>query len=382
MVAMIGRWATLGAATTLLLAGCAASSDDTLPPAAAAPTGEPSVQVLAAFYPYYWVAQRVGGPAAAVELLTAPGVEPHDMELSPRQVQQVGETGLVIYQKGFQPALDAAVEQQKPAHVLEAFAVLGREPVVDDHGHGTQRDPHAGQTPGAHTEEGHDEVGHSDEEREAEGHDHAADDPAADAHLWLDPDNLAAIATATADAMSRLHPPGAAEFQTRAGQVRSDLAALDQEYRTGLTGCARDDVVVNHAAFGHLTSRYGLTQVPVNGITPEAEPTPQRLAELAELIRREGATTVFTETLASPRLAETLASEAGVQTATLDPLEGLTADDNRDYLSVMHDNLVALRTGLDCTGTASVSAAPSTQPSPTATPSPDQSPSAGPFPPG
>lgn len=353
----------LGVAATALLVGCAESG-----PQASAPTGveastAPSVRVLAAFYPYYWVAQRVGGPVAQVDLLTAAGVEPHDLELSPRQVQEVGEVDLLVYQKGFQPALDAAVDRQGPAQVLEVNGVLGRQPVVDSHAD----EDGAGEE---HAEQGHEE---EDAERE-EGHDdHAAPaDLAADPHVWLDADKLAAIATATADAMSRVNPDGSAGFQTRAAALRTDLSSLDGEFRDGLSGCKRDDVVVNHAAFGHLTARYGLTQVPVNGITPEAAPSPQRLAELAELIRREGATTVFTETLASPRLAETLASEAGVKTATLDPLEGLVADDGRDYLSVMRDNLSALRTGLECTGAASVAPTAGTSPDPTAssTPSP------------
>ncbi|MGQ0843053.1 MAG: metal ABC transporter substrate-binding protein [Sporichthyaceae bacterium] len=344
MISMTKIGMALGAVAATMLVGCAGPPSEAAPPSgigSSAPSSAgPRVQTLAAFYPYYWVAQRVGGPAAQIELLTAAGVEPHDLELSPKQVERVGEVDLLVYQKGFQPALDAAVDRQGPAQVLELNGVLRRQPVVDEPA---------------------EEEGRSGEEKSQS--DAAPVDLAVDPHVWLDADKLAAIATATSDAMSRISPEGAAGFQSRAAEVRADLATLDGEFRNGLRGCRRADVVVSHAAFGHLTARYGLTQVPVNGITPEAAPSPQRLAELAELIRRAGATTVFTETLASPRLAETLAAEAGVKTATLDPLEGLVEGDGRDYLSVMRENLSALRAGLDCSGAAPV---PSSSPFPTA----------------
>lgn len=308
----------------LALAGCGtASSADSQP--SGAPTAAPQLEVLAAFYPYWFVAQRVGGPRVDVSLLTEPGVEPHDLELSPRQVAEVGEVDLVIYQRGFQPAVDETVAQQAQDKQLEVNAALGRTPGSEEH------DEH----------DDHDEV---------DEHGHPIGDLAEDPHVWLDTDLLARVTTATADAFSRIDPAGSAEYQQRAAQLRSDLVTLDGEYKTGLQTCARRDVVVNHAAFGHLTHRYGLEQVGINGLSPDAAPSPQHLAEVAEQIRTEGATTVFTESLASPRLAETLAREAGVTTATLDPLEGLAGDDSRDFLSVMRDNLTALRVGLGCTG--------------------------------
>jgi zinc transport system substrate-binding protein len=336
MVLMI-KPAAVVCAAALALAGCGKA-----PPIDGEEPGAvtPRIEVLAAFYPYWWVAQRVGGQTAAVELLTEPGVEPHDLELSPRKVAEVGEADLVIYQEGFQPAVDEVVKQQPVDKRLEVNAVLGRTPTPDEH---------ATESPTAPAADG--------EHSSGDGHDHGSD-PTLDPHIWLDTDKLSAVVTATADAMSRIDPEGSAGYQQRAASVRADLAALDGEFRDGLAECARRTVVVNHAAFGHLTTRYGLTQVAINGITPDAAPSPQRLAELAEQIRREGATTVFTETLANPRLAETLASEARVRTATLNPLEGLAGDDDRDFISVMNDNLNALRAGLDCRGSSFDTAEP------------------------
>lgn len=297
----------------LLLSSCTGSGPVAGPASTARPADAVQVRVLAAFYPYHFVATRVGGTQARVELLTRAGVEPHDLELSPRQVEEIGDVDLIIYQHGFQPAVDDAVHGQSPANVLEINTALGRVAAVD-----------------------------SDE------HPPAAGDLSVDPHVWLDADKLAEIATATAEVFSRINPSGAPGYRSRAAELRTELGRLDEEFRAGLRTCNRRNIVVNHAAFGHLAARYGLTQVPVNGITPAAAPSPARLAELAALIRRQGATTVYTESLASPRLAQTLAAEAGVRTATLDPLESLAANDTRDYLSVMRDNLTELRAGLDC----------------------------------
>ena len=129
------------------------------------------------------------------------------------------------------------------------------------------------------------------------------------------------------------------------------MEALDREYRTGLADCRRDDIVTSHEAFGYLADRYGLHQVAISGISPEAEPTPRDLQHVIEVIRSTGATTVFTEPLVSPKLADTVASETGGTTAVLDPLEGLTSEEEgagEDYFAVMRQNLATLEHGLGC----------------------------------
>jgi zinc transport system substrate-binding protein len=266
------------------------------------PAGRP--EVLAAFYPYYWLAQRIGGPEMAVGLITAAGAEPHDLELSPRQVAAVGRADLVIYERYFQPALDQAIDVAPPKASLDAGAV-----VLGNAGKG------------------------------------------ADPHLWLDPVLMRSIAQAVGEVLTRLDPVHSADHQQRTTAVVDDLTALDHDYTTGLAGCANRQIVTNHEAFGRLARRYGLTQIGVTGLNPEEEPSPRRLAELVALIRRDGVGTVYTETLATPRIADTLARETGATTATLDPLEGLLLGSTEDYLSIMRANLAALRTGLHC-GTA------------------------------
>jgi zinc transport system substrate-binding protein len=170
-----------------------------------------------------------------------------------------------------------------------------------------------------------------------------------DPHLWLDPTRLVPVASAVADQLAGVDPDGAAEYAANAGDLIAELRRLDADFRSGLADCERDVFVTSHAAFGYLALRYGLEMVPIAGITPDSEPSPARLAELRDLVDREGVTTVFAETLADPAIAETLATEAGVEVAVLDPVEGL-GDDNEDadYFSLMRANLSALRKANGC----------------------------------
>ena len=264
--------------TVLALAGCGGSvSDDT---------------IVAAFYPLAFAAGQVAGPDADVVNLTPPGAEPHDLELSPRDVGRVRDAALAVYAgNGFQPAVQQAVEGRRGP----SLDVLAHDGAVGD-----------------------------------------------DPHVWLDPVRFATVAREIASALGT---PAAAD------DLVARLDALDDEYRRGLGRCARREVVTSHAAFGYLAARYGLVQVPLVGLQPEAEPGPREVERLVDEVRATGATTVFSEPLASPALADAVAREAGVATAVLDPLEGLTADETdagSDYFSVMEKNLDVLRTALGC----------------------------------
>jgi zinc transport system substrate-binding protein len=259
-------------------------------------------QVAAAFYPLAWAAEQVGGGRVRVANLTPAGAEPHDLELTPDQRDAIEDAALVVVLgDGFQPAVeDAAADRDGPT--VRVLSEL----------------------------------------------DLAIDDP----HVWLDPVLMADVVGEVATALAKTDRRHAAEYQTNAADVRADLVALDAEFATGLTDCERDLVVTAHDAFGYLTKRYGLREEGVAGISPDAEPNPDRLADLADLVRSEGVTTVFTEELASPKIARTLAREAGgVKTAVLNPLEGLTDEqlaDGADYLSEMRENLAALQRALGC----------------------------------
>ncbi len=279
----------------LLASACGARAHD----------GRP--KVVAAFYPLAWMAGQVGGATVAVQNLTKPGAEPHDLELTPRQVIDVGESKLAFYVKGVQPAVDKAVHEHAEHHSLDAVSLVATLPAPQGEAGGA-RDP----------------------------------------HLWLDPVRFATVATALGERLAKVDAKNADGYRTRAAQVTKALIALDVEFGNGLRACARKDIVTGHSAFGYLASRYGLTQVGVTGLDPEAEPAPRRIADLTQLIRRTGATTVFAETLASPKTAATLAQEAGVRTEVLDPVEGVKPGSHDDYFSIMRRDLAALRSALGC----------------------------------
>jgi zinc transport system substrate-binding protein len=264
---------------------------------AGAATGDPDrVDVVAAFYPLQFAAERVGGDAVRVTGLTKPGAEPHDLELNPKQVGQITDGDLVVYLKGFQPAVDDAVKLAAADRALDA-AVPGE----------------------------------------------------ADPHLWLDPNRLATVAYAIADRLAVVDQNGADGYRARAAALHDDLEKLGREYAEGLRTCQRRELIVSHAAFGHLAARYDLEQIGLSGLSPEEEPSPRRLAEVTAEAREHKATTIFFETLVSPKVAETIARSVGARTAVLDPIEGLEPGATGDYLSVMRTNLATLRGALGCT---------------------------------
>ncbi|MBB2921428.1 metal ABC transporter substrate-binding protein [Cellulomonas cellasea] len=312
----------LTAAAALVLGGCAST-----------PADDGRLSVLASFYPLQVVAAGVGGDRVSVDSLTPPGAEPHDLELSPAQVARLGAADLVVYLGEFQAAVDDAVQASPPERALDAADVVE---LLDA---SAQEDAHAGD---AHEGEAHEGDEHEGETAE-EHAEHGEHDP----HFWLDPSRMPALVEAVADELSDLDPEGADEYAANAAALSERFTELDAAYETGLATCSSRVLVTSHAAFGYLADRYDLEQVAVAGIDPEGEPSPARLAEIGEVIRSEGVTTVFFETLVSPKVAEALAADVGATTAVLDPLEGL-ADDSQDYFSIAGSNLDALKVALSC----------------------------------
>jgi len=304
--------AAMATASLLALAGC--GGDD-----GGGDTGSEGdgLTVVAGFYPLEWAAQRVGGDRVGVTNVTPPGAEAHDVELTPRDVAAIGEADLLVYLDGFQPALDeaAAAEAGDAAWDAGSAADLVR---------------------GA-------------EEPDSAPDDDGAGEPPLDPHFWLDPVRLAGVGDALAERLAEVDPEGAATYEENAAELRADLEALDAEMQAGLADCAVDTFVTAHDAFGYLAARYGLDVVGINGLSPSQEPDPAQLADIAGLVGERGVTTVYTETLLDPAIAETVASEAGVQTAVLDPVEGITDESaGDDYLEVMRANLATLQEGQSC----------------------------------
>ena len=302
--------------------------------------GAAPLMVMASFYPLQYITEQVGGDLVKVESLTPPGTEPHDLELSPASVASLQGAAAVAYLSGFQPAVDDAIEQAAPAHVLD---VSGEADLAAEHTEAHADEAHADE---AHAEEAHAEEAHAEEAAAGDGHaeeEHGGQD----LHFWLDPERLAHAAEAVAVKLGEVDPDNTATYEANAEALAGKLATLDDDFRQGLATCTTRTAVVSHEAYGYLMEKYDLKQVGIAGLEPETEPSPARLAEIGEVIKVEGVGTIFTETIVNPKVAETLAADLDIKTAVLDPLEG-QANDTQDYDNVMRANLEALRTALGC----------------------------------
>lgn len=301
----------------LLASGCSAFSEG----GGTSSGGSDGPTVVAAFYPLAWLTEQVAeGTDADVELLTTPGSEPHDLELDVAKTAEVTEADLVVYESGFQPAVDDTVAQNAQGDTLDVAGLADLVPVEES---AEEHEEHAG-------EEEHD-------------HDHGGLDP----HFWQDPVRVAAVADAVAGELASLDEDDAATYEANAKALREDLEALDASYAAGLADCERDTIVVSHDAFGYL-EKYGLHIASIVGLSPDAEPTAAALGELQDLIKEEGITTVFSEPL-KPALGEGIADDLGLTNGVLDPIEGLSdATSGEDYLSLMESNLTALQTANGC----------------------------------
>ncbi len=269
------------------------------------PRAEPpaNLTVAATFYPLYEFASRVGGERVIVRSLVPTGVEPHDFEPTPKEVASLTRTRLIIYNgAGFEPWLEKLLPAV-PADTVRVNTSAGL-PLVG-------KDP----------------------------------------HVWLDPVLAARQVERILEGLNRADPDGRAVYATNGERLRADLDALHRRFAATLANCARRVFITTHAAFGYLARRYGLTQISISGLSPEAEPSAARLKTIVQEARRAGVPVIYFETLVSPRVAEVIAREVGARTAVLNPVEGLTAQEQRqgqNYFTVMDENRRALAAGLDC----------------------------------
>ncbi|MFD4338549.1 metal ABC transporter substrate-binding protein [Streptomyces anulatus] len=330
---LIPTTAVAGAVVLGLTALSACSTSD----AADGSNGD-KLKVTASFYPMQFLTERIGGEHVAVTSLTKPGVEPHDLELTPRQIGSISESDYVLYLKGIQPAVDDAIKQSGVKNTVDAATLTTLEnhgSEVSGHDHG-----HEGEEEHGHEEEAHEE--HS----EGDGHNHG-EEGGADPHIWLDPVKYAEVAKGVGKSLEKADPDHAADYKKNTDALVAELGELDTAYETGLKNTSTKTFITTHSAFGYLAERYGLTQQGIAGIDPEAEPSPARIQEIHTIAEKEKATTVFFETLASDRTAKTLAKDTGLKTGVLDPLEGITdRSQGADYIEVMESNLAALQKAL------------------------------------
>jgi zinc transport system substrate-binding protein len=303
-------------AASLILAACS-STQETATPQETTEVATKKIQIVAGFYPLAYAAEGIAGDLAEVVSLAGPGVEPHDLELTPGDVAKINDADLVVYIPEFIPALDAVVKTLDQSKVINA--TQGITLISGD----------------SHSHEG--EESHSEEE----GH---SDESATDPHIWLNPNNMVLIGNSIAKALNALTSDSA--IDENRSNFENALTTLASDYTAKLANCSIKALVVSHEAFGYIANAYGFEQVGISGLSPEAEPSPARLAEVAKIAKAENATTIYYESLVDPKVAKTLADELKITAEMLDPLESPPA--SGDYLSVMQQNLDTLVKGQVC----------------------------------
>lgn len=298
-------------AAALALTGCGSADTG---------SSDGRLSIATSFYPLEYATQQIGGDHVDVTNLTQPGAEPHDLELTPKQILQTTKADALIHLEDFQPAVDnAAKEAGDSAFDISPFARLDLKPPADEQDHGGEED-HAGP-------------------------DHGSVDP----HFWLDPTRYADVVDAIADHLAKIDPTNAADYRVNATAFTGRLGTLDKDLKAGLSDCRSTDLVTGHAAFGYFADRYGFHQESVSGLSPGAEPSPTALADLIAHVKHDKITTVYAETLVPADVAKTLARDSGATVAVLDPIEGLTdASAGSDYFEIMRSNLATVRTGQGC----------------------------------
>ena len=319
--------AACAAATALALSACSSTA-----PSSTSGAKDGTLTVMASFYPLQYLAEKIGGEHVTVTSLTPAGAEPHDLELSPKTVDALSSADAVIYLAGFQSAVDEAIEQQAPKTVIDVSpAVQLVEAGVDAN----------------HPSEEEDEDTDETQSSEADGHEDHHHDMSADPHFWLDPVRMANAATLVGDKLAEANPANAEMYKTNAKALKDELTSLGNDLVSKTSTCQIKTFVTAHTAFGYLADRTGLTQVGISGLDPDSSPSPARLAEISQIAKDQGVTTIFTEALIDPKIAQTLADDLGITTAVLDPIESQT-DPSKDYSGVMTDNIDALTKALNC----------------------------------
>ncbi len=276
------------------------------------PEKKTEISAVATFYPAGYLVERIGGQMVTLKVLVPSGVEPHDYIPLPDDVTAIYRSDLFVV-NGY--GIDAWAEEldddfSSPSHRTVVLAdYLPTSALTNDTSSVT------------------------------------------DPHFWLDPELFQSSAIAVRDALMTLDPVNAASYNKNAAALLDDLVNLDQSYLTGLDNCDRRMIIVSHEAFGYVGRRYNITVLPIAGLSPDNAPSANTLASLAATAKANGIKHVFFETLVSPELAQTLAAEIGATTLVLNPLEGLTPEEQaagKDYFSIMQQNLTALRTAMQC----------------------------------
>lgn len=276
------------------------------------------IKVITTFYPMYDFAKNVAGDHADVTALVPAGVEPHDWEPTAKDIQKIADAQVFVYNGGVEGWVQDALKSVQNKNLVVVEASKGIELME----------------------------GVEEEKEHKEGENHSRWDP----HVWLDPVLAQKEVESIKSALEQADPSHKDDFQKNADAFIAKLQSLDKEFSAALSSVKSKEFVTQHAAFGYLAKRYGLTQIPISGLSPEEEPSPSKLVDIVNFVKEHQVKTIFFETLASQKVAETIAKETGAKTGVLNPIEGLTDEEkakNLDYIGVMKNNLDALQTALN-----------------------------------
>lgn len=368
----IRQLAALSLTAMLVISGCgnntatkaASTSSPAASPSAAAeassvPAGD-KLNIKVSFYPMYEFTKSITGDLANVEVLVPPGVEPHDWEPTAKDMADISDADVLVYNgAGMEGWAQQIVDGAAGSDLITIEASKGLQiNEGTEHEHEHEHEHSHEEEAAAEADHDHDHQ-HDESATEGSGHDHSHNDTAVseadhdhdhdhgglDPHVWLDPVMAIREVQTIEAALSAAFPGNAAAFHANSDAYIAKLEKLDQDFRAGLQNTKRKDFITQHAAFGYLAQQYGLTQVPIAGLSPEQEPSAAQMAKIVEFAKANKVTTIFFETLVSSSVADTIAQEIGAKTAVLNPIEGLTEEDaahNLDYLSLMRQNLEAL----------------------------------------
>lgn len=310
---------------TTVFVGCGTEASDE-------PVDPNKLQVMASFYTMYDFAQKIGGEHVQVTCMVPSGTEPHDWEPSTKDITRMEQSDVFIYN-------GAGMEHW----VSDVLAGLSNKKLIS-----MEASQGVSLLRSAEEEDGHDhETAHADEDEEDghDAHEHGEYDP----HVWLDPMNAKQEMQNICEAFSEADPEHRADYQANYEKWAKQLDELDKTYQTTLENLSERNIVVAHEAYGYLCRRYNLTQVSIEGMSPDSEPDPGRMADIIDFVRANNVRAIFFEELSGSRTAETVAAETGVKLLTLSPLEGLSdrqEETGGDYFSVMEENLQQLTEAL------------------------------------
>lgn len=282
----------------------------------------PKIKVLASVYPVYEFVRQVGGDKVEIAMMVPAGAEPHEWEPSAKDLVNVKNAKLFFFH---------GANLEHWVAKVTAKDVLGSTTAVEVSKNIELKE---GSTHSHNHEAGQANEHEHDEEQET------------DPHVWLDPLLAQKEVTNIAEALAAADSFNAGYYRDNAAKYNAELQKLHEEYQNSLQDAKNRIIITNHAAFGYLAARYNLEQVAIMGLSPDAEPTPEKMTDIVKLCRERQVNYIFSETIVSPKVAETLAKEAGAKVLVLHPIDALTPDElkqGKNYLTLMRENLVNLK---------------------------------------